>query len=86
MCTFFALWLGAIALRRGDWRFALASGLAAGLGYLARPEVILVPFAIGLTWLIGLFRDSRARTVAQGPALAVLLAEHDGRGRVLCRW
>ncbi len=73
MCTFFALWLGAIALRRGGWRFALASGVAAGLGYLARPEVILVPFAIGLTWLIGLFRDSRARTVARGPVLAVLL-------------
>ena len=73
MCTFFALWMGASALRRGDLRFALASGIAAGLGYLARPEVILVPFAIGLTWLIGLFRDSRARTVARGPTLAVLL-------------
>jgi hypothetical protein len=73
MCTFFALWMGAIALRRGDLRFALASGLAAGLGYLARPEVILVPFAIGLTWLIGLFRDSRARSVARGPVLTVLL-------------
>jgi 4-amino-4-deoxy-L-arabinose transferase-like glycosyltransferase len=73
MCTFFALWLGANALRRGDWRFALGSGFAAGLGYLARPEVILVPFAIGLTWLIGLFRDSRARAVARGPVLAVLL-------------
>ncbi len=73
MCTFFALWLGAIALRRGEWKFALASGLAAGLGYLARPEVIVVPFAIGLTWLISLFHDARARTVASGPALAVLL-------------
>jgi hypothetical protein len=73
MCTFFALWLGAIALRRSDWRVALASGLAAGLGYLARPEVIVVPFAIALTWLVGLFRDSLARTVARGPALAVLL-------------
>jgi 4-amino-4-deoxy-L-arabinose transferase-like glycosyltransferase len=73
LCTFLALWLGAIALRRGEWRFALVAGLAAGLGYLARPEVILVPFAIGLTWLIGLFRDSRARTVARGPALALML-------------
>ncbi len=70
---FSLLWLGAIALRRGDWRFALGSGLAAGLGYLARPEVILVPLAIGLTWLIGLFRDSRTRTVAAGPQLAILL-------------
>jgi Dolichyl-phosphate-mannose-protein mannosyltransferase len=73
MCTFFALWLGAVALRRGDLKVAMAAGLAAGLGYLARPEVILVPFAIALTWLIGLFRDSRARTVARGPALTVLL-------------
>jgi Dolichyl-phosphate-mannose-protein mannosyltransferase len=73
MTTCLALWLGATALRRGDWRFALGSGLAAGLGYLARFELIVVPFAIGLTWFIGLFRDSRARTVASGPALAVLL-------------
>jgi hypothetical protein len=35
--------------------------------------VIVVPFAIGLTWLVGLFRDSRTRTVVRGPALAVLL-------------
>lgn len=73
MSTCLALWLGAIALRRGEWKFALGAGLAAGFGYLARFELILVPFAIGLTWLIGVFRDSRARTVANGPALAVLL-------------
>jgi len=72
MTTFLALWLGAVALRQGDWRFALGSGLAAGLGYLARPEVILVPLAIGLTWLAGLLRDSRARAVARGPAIALL--------------
>ena len=51
--TFLALWLGTLALRTADWRVALGSGLAAGLGYLARPEVILVPAAIGLTWLTG---------------------------------
>jgi 4-amino-4-deoxy-L-arabinose transferase-like glycosyltransferase len=72
--TFLALWLAGVALRRGDWRFALGSGLAAGLGYLARPEVILVPFAIGLTWLTGLWRDSRLRTITRGPVIAVLLA------------
>jgi Dolichyl-phosphate-mannose-protein mannosyltransferase len=74
LCTFLALWLATLALRRGDWRFALGSGLAAGLGYLARPEVILVPVAIGLTWLAGLCRDSRLRGVARGPAIAVLLS------------
>jgi hypothetical protein len=73
MCAFLALWLGASALRRGDCRLALASGLAAGLGYLARPEVILVPVAIGLTWLVGLIYDSRLRTVARGPVIGVLV-------------
>ena len=72
-CTFFALWLGGVALRRGDWKFAAGSGLAAGLGYLTRPEVILVPFAIGLTWFTGLFGTSRACTAEKGPALAILL-------------
>ena len=28
MCTFLSLWLAALALRRGDWRFAAAAGLA----------------------------------------------------------
>src|SRR5262249_51202183 len=70
--TFSALWLGAVALRRGDWRFALGSGLAAGLGYLARPAVVLVPLAIGLTWLVGLFRGSRAQAFAKGPAILTL--------------
>ena len=51
MLTFYALWWGAIALKRSDWRFAVGAGLSAGLGYLARPEVILVPVVILLTWL-----------------------------------
>jgi len=72
MSTFLALSLGAETLRRGDWRLAVGSGLAAGVGYLARPEVIIVPLAIGLTWLAGLFRHSRLRAVAKGPAIAVL--------------
>jgi 4-amino-4-deoxy-L-arabinose transferase-like glycosyltransferase len=73
MCTFLALWLGSISLRRGDPRFALATGLIAGSGYLARPEVILVPFVIGLAWMAGLVRDARARFVTCGPAVAVAL-------------
>ena len=67
MCTFLALWLGAIGLRRGDWRFALGVRARGGLGYLARPEVILVPFAIGLTWLVGpRSQTRRARFVSRG--------------------
>jgi hypothetical protein len=73
MCTFLALWLGAISLRRGDLRYALATGLTAGAGYLARPEVVLVPFVIGLAWLAGFVRDSRARFVTRGPAIGVIL-------------
>ncbi len=52
--TFCALWWGAAALRRGDWRIAACAGVAAGFGYLARPEVILVPAAITLAGLLSL--------------------------------
>ena len=38
MCTFLALWLGAVSLRRGNLRFALATGLTAGVGYLRGPR------------------------------------------------
>jgi hypothetical protein len=69
--TFSALWLGAVALRRGDWRSAVGAGLAAGIGYLARPEVILVPLAIGLAWLAGAFVPAR-RHFARARAMAVL--------------
>jgi hypothetical protein len=72
LCMFGALWFGALALRRCDWRAAALCGLTAGIGYLARPEVILVPLAIGLTWLIGLVRDGRASAFARVPVMAVL--------------
>jgi Dolichyl-phosphate-mannose-protein mannosyltransferase len=73
MCTFLALWLGARALRRGDWRIAAASGLVAGAGYLARPEVILVPCAIALAWLVGFLREPRPRKMTHLPALLTSL-------------
>ena len=72
-CTFLALWLGARAIRRGDWSSAVFSGLAGGLGYLTRPEAILVPCAIALTWAYGLLRDARARSFVRGPIIAALL-------------
>ena len=71
--TFLSLWLGSLALRRSDWRIALAAGAAAGCGYLARPEVILVPVAIGVAWLIGLRRPFKAAIALQAPALAALI-------------
>lgn len=48
--TTFSLWLGARAIRSGGWPTALASGLAGGLGFLARPEAILAPLAVGMAW------------------------------------
>jgi hypothetical protein len=78
--TFMALWLGARAFTTGDRRLAAGSGLFAGLGYLARPEVILVPAAIALTWLVDRVRPGDrscpTRLVATSlmlviPALAV---------------
>jgi Dolichyl-phosphate-mannose-protein mannosyltransferase len=54
--TFMALWLAARALSHKNWLAALGSGLIAGLGYLARPEVILVPVVIALAWLIDRLR------------------------------
>jgi hypothetical protein len=75
LTTFLALWLGAVALRKGDWRVALVAGLVAGVGYLARPEVVLLPVAIGLTWLTGLRfgRASWGSALSRLPALALLV-------------
>ncbi len=73
MLTFLALWLGARALRRGDWRIAAAAGLASGAGYLTRPEVILVPCGIALAWLVGFLREPRPRTTTRLPVLVTTL-------------
>ena len=73
MCTFLALWLGARAMRRGDWRSAAVAGLVAGAGYLARFEVALVPCAFALAWLAGWFRKPRQSSLARLPALLTLL-------------
>src|SRR4051794_33017849 len=40
--------LGASAIATGDRRAYLGCGLAAGVGYLARPEVALAPIAVGI--------------------------------------
>jgi hypothetical protein len=46
LCTLGALRLGVAALDRRGWSSSIACGLVAGLGYLARPEVALVPVAV----------------------------------------
>jgi hypothetical protein len=71
--TFLALWLGARVLKTNDRLTALAAGLAAGLGYLTRFEVILVPVAIGLTWLIGHGRRPGRSRLERIAAVSVLL-------------
>jgi 4-amino-4-deoxy-L-arabinose transferase-like glycosyltransferase len=73
LTTFLALWLGAVSLRKGDWLAGVGSGLAAGMGFLARPEVILVPAAIGLAWVVGLRRDRLTRAMSQGSLVATVI-------------
>ncbi len=70
--TFLTLWLGSLAWRRSDWRIALGAGATAGCGYLARPEVVLAPLAIGVAWLINLRRPFRPAIVRRAPALGAL--------------
>ncbi len=72
--TFMALWLSAKALSSGDRWMAIGSGVIAGLGYLARPEVILVPAVIALTWLVDRIRPAgRSRPSAFGAVVLMLV-------------
>ena len=63
---------GAVAIRSGDWRPALASGLAGGVGYLARPEVILAPLTIGLAWAFVKMRSWDLRALVTTAVLPVI--------------
>lgn len=45
-----ALSLGEAALRSEGWKASLGCGIVAGLGYMARPEVLVVPVAVLVTW------------------------------------
>lgn len=47
--AFSALALGEKALRSQDWVASIGCGVASGLGFLARPEVLVVPIAVLLT-------------------------------------
>jgi len=70
--TLFSLWLGAHAIRTGGWPTALAAGLAGGLGFLARPEVILAPLAVGLAWCVRAVWAREPRVLFRSPAPAAL--------------
>ena len=54
---------GALAVRTGRWQSALAAGLAGGIGYLARPEAILAPAAVGLAWVFTWSRRLNVRSL-----------------------
>ncbi len=71
--TFTSLWLAAQALNRGDRRIAAGSGFFAAIGYLTRPEVILVPVSIGLTWAIDRLHPAGKRRPRAIGAVAVMI-------------
>lgn len=60
-----SLWLGECALRTRSLKSAFGCGLAAGFGYLARPEVALAPLAVLITgaaqWAWTTMRSRTAR-------------------------
>ena len=52
LCAFvYALVLGMTALKNGGWAAAVGCGTVAGIGFLARPEVLVVPLAVGIAGL-----------------------------------
>jgi 4-amino-4-deoxy-L-arabinose transferase-like glycosyltransferase len=63
---------GSIAIRTESWRLALAAGMTAGIGYLARPEVALAPLALGLAWLFIVFRKQTFRAALGSPVVPAL--------------
>jgi Dolichyl-phosphate-mannose-protein mannosyltransferase len=63
---------GSIAIRTESWRLALAAGIAAGIGYLARPEVVLAPLALGVTWLIIVCRKRAFRAAIGSPVVPAM--------------
>ena len=59
-------------MRTADWRPALAAGLAGGVGYLARPEAILAPAALGLAWVFARMRSWDFRALVASAALPAM--------------
>ena len=72
LCVLLCLRWGAVAMRTGDWRQAFAAGLAGGMGYLARPEAILAPVALGLAWGFARMRSWDFRALIASAALPAM--------------
>ena len=64
----YALKFGLDAIETERWRPALACGIAAGLGFLSRPEVLVVPLAVLVVGVSRNFRFSSFRA-AEPPLL-----------------
>jgi hypothetical protein len=73
LLTMLCLHWGIRAIRSGDWRTALAAGMSGGVGYLARPEVLLAPMAVAVTWAFLLIRRLDLRRAITSPALCSLV-------------
>jgi len=63
---------GAVALQSGQWQPALLAGLAGGVGYLARPEVVLAPLTLCLAWMIVQLRRGKPRLAVASPVVAAM--------------
>ena len=59
-----ALRLGEMALHSRGWHASVACGLVAGLGFLARPEVLVAPAAVFLVAAMQWWRPSSGRAVS----------------------
>ena len=65
-----ALWLGVKALEERGVGSSIACGVAAGVGYLARPEVLVVPLAVGLTGVLNALGSRRVASVSSSQTAA----------------
>ncbi len=80
---FSALWFGICAWLKPSTRLGALSGVVAGLGYLARPEAILVPPALALAWLMGMLQGPRYLSRKRFPGLVAIALAF---GAVLCAY
>jgi hypothetical protein len=71
---FWALWLGILAVRKADLRFAVASGGCAGIGYLARPETMIVPPVMLLSWFVHVVQNRGRLMPPRLPAVVAIFA------------
>jgi 4-amino-4-deoxy-L-arabinose transferase-like glycosyltransferase len=67
-----ALRCGLRALRSNDWTAAAACGVTAGVGYLARPEVLIAPAAVVATGMLGALPAGAIALRRVGPRLAAV--------------